>query len=108
MTGAQFGGSVAGAGDVNGDGYADVLVGAPGLDWSGVGSGGAFLYLGSPNGLSPSWSWFTTGGQAGARAGASVAGAGDVNGDGYADIITGTDVGAKPLVIWGFAKLVCS
>jgi outer membrane protein assembly factor BamB len=90
VAGARFGASVAGAGDVNGDGYADVLVGAPGLGGAGAGAGAAFLYLGGPNGLATTWSWVTLGDQAGAQTGSSVAGAGDVNGDGFADVAVGS------------------
>lgn len=49
---AQFGQSVAPAGDVNGDGFADVLVGAPYYDNRQTNGGRAFLYLGSAAGLS--------------------------------------------------------
>jgi hypothetical protein len=41
-----FGRHVAGAGDVNGDGYADVIVGAPGNDAGGDGAGRAYVYSG--------------------------------------------------------------
>jgi len=87
---AQFGASVASAGDVNGDGYADILVGEPYFgDASGV-VGKVYLYLGGPNGPSLVPDWTSTGDdQDGAQFGFSVSGAGDVNGDGYADIVVG-------------------
>ncbi len=95
--GTQFGGSVAGAGDVNGDGYADVVVGAP-ADMSTVsGEGGVFLYLGGPGGLSHTVAWSAHGGQQDAHLGSSVAGAGDINGDGYSDLVAGAPDYDKPL-----------
>ncbi len=85
----HFGYSVAGAGDVNGDGYGDIIVGSMGDDNPEEDEGKAFVYLGSPSGPSPQASWTTDGGQAGAELGWSVASAGDVNGDGYSDVIIG-------------------
>ncbi|HEX9312107.1 MAG TPA: integrin alpha, partial [Actinomycetota bacterium] len=84
---ASFGTSVASAGDVNGDGYDDVVVGAP---LYGPGDpGAAFLFLGSALGPSATPDWTARGRQPGAWFGWSVASAGDVNGDGYADVIVG-------------------
>jgi hypothetical protein len=77
------GGSVAGAGDVNGDGYADILLGDPD-----VGMGMAYLYFGSATGP-PTKPDITLTGTSYIAFGYSVAGAGDVNGDGYADIVIG-------------------
>jgi len=88
---ARFGESVASAGDINGDGYDDVIIGA---FWYNNGErieGAAFVYLGTIDGLSPSAAWFADGNQASARFGTSVASAGDVNGDGYGDVIIGSD-----------------
>lgn len=78
---AAFGAVVAPAGDVNNDGFADVIVTAPGLD------GAVYVYHGSPLGLSvtPDWSATTPDSQCGSFA----AGAGDINGDGFADIMIG-------------------
>lgn len=89
QSGTRYGFSVAGAGDVNGDGYGDVLVGAPDYDDDPVDQGAVFLYLGSPGGLSilPSHVW--KGVQAGGRFGAAVSGAGDTNADGFADVLVG-------------------
>jgi hypothetical protein len=85
--GWQFGTSVASAGDVNGDGYADVVV--SGVS-SSTGIGRAYVYLGGPNGLASSAAT-TLSDPSGATVGfgTSVAGAGDVNGDGFGDIIVG-------------------
>ncbi|MFZ5468279.1 MAG: integrin alpha, partial [Myxococcota bacterium] len=91
---ASFGYSVAGAGDVNGDGYGDVVVGAPLWDGTQAGNEGrAYLFLGTAAGLSssPAWTADPTD-QAGAEFGHSVAGAGDVNGDGYGDVVVGAEL----------------
>ena len=83
-TGGAFGTSVASAGDVNGDGFADVVIGAPGVN---SGSGSIYLYLGGASGLSATP--ITIAGPDGGSFGYSVASAGDVNGDGFADVIVG-------------------
>lgn len=88
QTNARFGASVATAGDVNGDGYSDIVVGA---HEQGVGPGHAYLFLGSPGGPSSAPSWTGSNGQDGSRYGLVVASAGDVNGDGYADLAVGAD-----------------
>ncbi len=87
---ALFGISVGNAGDVNGDGYADVIVGASWFDNGETDEGRAFVYQGSSSGLASSPAWTSEGNQAGALWGLSVATAGDVNGDGYADVIVGS------------------
>jgi hypothetical protein len=82
-----FGASVASAGDVNGDGYADLIVGVFSTART---SEGAYLYLGGPTGLpgTPSMTLTLPVPDAG-LIGTQVASAGDVNGDGYADVIVG-------------------
>ena len=85
----QYGVSVATAGDVNGDGFSDVIVGAPGFDNGETDEGRAFVYLGSSIGLSITPAWSAEANQMSARFGGSVASAGDVNGDGFADVIVG-------------------
>ena len=89
QVGAQFGSSVAGAGDVNGDGYGDVIVGAFSYDNGQADEGRAFVYLGSASGPESTAAWTAESNQAGAAFGAPVASAGDVNGDGYSDVIVG-------------------
>jgi hypothetical protein len=89
QTNAVLGGSVSTAGDVNGDGYADVIVGASQYDNGEAAEGRVFIYLGSAGGLTGSAAWSADGGQVGAIFGIEVSTAGDVNGDGYADVIVG-------------------
>ncbi|MEI8256937.1 MAG: integrin alpha, partial [Deltaproteobacteria bacterium] len=82
-------GSVASAGDVNGDGFADVVAGSVGASGQ---PGRADVYLGSATGLTTSPATSLTGPDgADGRFGRSVASAGDVNGDGYADVVVGAD-----------------
>jgi len=89
QAGAQFGNSVASAGDVNGDGFSDVIVGAPEFDSPEANEGRAFVYHGSATGLSTSANWTAESNQVNAYFGVSVASAGDVNGDGFSDVIVG-------------------
>ncbi len=88
---SSFAFAVSGAGDVNGDGFADVIVGAPNYSNGQTGEGRAFVYHGSAAGLASSAAWTAESQQAGAQFGTSVAGAGDVNGDGFSDVIVGAD-----------------
>lgn len=87
----QFGASVAGVGDVNGDGRDDVLVGSPTakneeLD---IVTGCVYLYLGSDTGLETTPAWHHCGEQASGKFGASIAAAGDMNVDHKADFLVG-------------------
>jgi len=86
---AFFGGSVATAGDVNGDGFSDVIVGAVFYDNGQTDEGRAFVYLGSATGLATTSAWTAESDNAGGNFGYSVATAGDVNGDGFSDVIVG-------------------
>jgi len=80
-----FGESVSGAGDVNGDGFADFIVGAWGDDNNGSRSGSARVF----SGIDGSVLYNFDGESANELFGYSVSGAGDVNGDGFADLIVG-------------------
>jgi hypothetical protein len=86
---AGFGSSVATAGDVDNDGYDDVIVGAPYAENGGTVEGAAYVFYGSAAGLLASPHWTAYGQQADSSFGASVSTAGRVNGDDYADIIVG-------------------
>lgn len=79
------GSRVAAAGDVDGDGLADGLVGDPGVNRI---AGEAWLYLGGPGGLDDTADLVVAGG-AGDRLGEGLAGA-DFDGDGYADVALGS------------------
>ncbi|MCA9758898.1 MAG: FG-GAP repeat protein, partial [Candidatus Eisenbacteria bacterium] len=106
QAGAQMGFAVSSAGDVNGDGYDDVLVGAPYFDDTSADSGRTFCYYGGPSGVSTSWDWYLWVSDGGAHNGYSVAPAGDVNGDGYDDIIIGMPDFDRPTVDEGVALVV--
>jgi FG-GAP repeat protein/flagellar hook capping protein FlgD len=86
--GDNFGFSTSSAGDVNGDGYADVIVGAPSNSAGGLGAGRAYVFCGGP-GVDAAPDLTLTGVAPGDNLGTSVSSAGDVNGDGYADVIVG-------------------
>ncbi|GGM98140.1 hypothetical protein GCM10010967_34940 [Dyadobacter beijingensis] len=86
---ASFGKSVGGFTDVNGDGYDDVVVGAPQYDGLSANGGGVWVFHGSPGGIVTSAAFSTTGAQVESHMGESVSGAGDLNGDGYGDILVG-------------------
>ena len=86
---AYFGAAVDGAGDVNGDGYADIIAGAYGYDVSSSNEGAAYVYAGTITGLSTDPLWTLEGSESGANLGYAVAGLGDLNNDGYDDILVG-------------------
>ena len=84
--GVAFGSSVAGVGDLNGDGYADIVVGALRSNWGAIlGAGSVCAYSGIDATLLHEWH----GSSAYEDFGNSVSAAGDLNGDGYADLIVG-------------------
>lgn len=101
-SGARMGWSVAGAGDVNGDGFADILAGMPEENSNGTQAGAARLFSGQDGSVLVT----LYGDQAGEAFGWSVAGAGDVNADGYADFLIGAplaDVSGKSFA--GYARV---
>jgi Ca2+-binding RTX toxin-like protein len=116
--GDYSGGSVASAGDVNRDGYDDLIVGGFGSDRAGTGAGESYVVFGSGNdfaaaidlsSLNGANGFRITGAGAGDQSGLSVASAGDFNGDGYDDLLIGAR-GAQPdgknaagtvYIVWG-------
>ena len=100
----RSGGSVSSAGDVNGDGYDDLIIGAPGADPNGDSNAGeTYVVYGGPSApgtggkldlsdLDGTNGFILTGVDAGDRSGFSVSSAGDVNGDGYDDLIIGAEL----------------
>ncbi len=101
--GTRLGAAVSGVGDVNGDGFDDFAVGMPGVDTGGIDAGAFSIYFGTPQigatGLlaADAADVVVQGDEPASLVGWSLAGAGDVNGDGFDDVIAGApfvDVGA--------------
>ena len=87
-----------GAGDVNGDGFDDLIVGARGNDTGGIHAGAAYVVFGTANGLTAVDLDDIANGTGGFkiigethqdRSSRSVSAAGDVDGDGFDDLIVG-------------------
>jgi hypothetical protein len=83
VDGGRFGAAVAPAGDLDGDGGEDFIVGAPGADT-------AYVFYGPHAGVrSASSADRTLVSDAGGEGGAAVLGPGDLDGDGYPDLLVG-------------------
>ena len=101
--GYHIGWSVSGVGDVNGDGYDDVIIGAVGADWNGEHSGSTYVVFGGEDGLdedinpssivaSNGMDGFRIDGESAGRPGGEIGRSvslGDINGDGIDDIAIG-------------------
>lgn len=86
---SHFGMSMGSAGDVNGDGYGDVIIGAFGFTSNTGNEGAAYVYYGAPAGVVTGTRTFLTCDKPSAAFGTNVSFAGDLNGDGYSDILVG-------------------
>ncbi len=98
--GDRLGVSVSSAGDINGDGFEDLIIGAYYSDAAGTNAGQAYVIYGGSSGaninlgdLQPAQGFVIQGDAEYDRAGISVSSAGDVNGDGFDDLIIGADRG---------------
>ena len=115
----QSGWSVASAGDVNGDGFADLIIGARYADVAGVDRGKSYVVFGQASGFGATINLSTIAAGTGGfvfhgqdladRSGWSVASAGDVNGDGFDDLIIGAhfgglDASGESYVVFGKAS----
>lgn len=90
QSGAQMGFSTDGAGDVNKDGYADIMISAPYFNDPETQEGAVFIYYGSmPNGINPNVYTKLENNVANQHFGMYITGGGDFNGDQYADVAVG-------------------
>jgi hypothetical protein len=96
--GAGFGAAVAVAGDLDADGFADIIIGAPYQDGAAADEGHAFVYHGAAAGPSstPTVTMEDPGHQADAHFGWSASTAGDINVNGYSELLVGAPVQANP------------
>lgn len=101
--GSLFGFAMLGVGDVSGDGIDDFLIAAPAKTGAASASGEVYLYLGNTSGTWSTPAWTLAGDSEEQRFGRSLALAGDVNGDGYDDLLVGGGMNGNPGGAWLFA-----
>ena len=89
ITSLNMGDKLACAGDVNNDGFDDFLIGCNLYDNVQTNEGIVYMFLGSPSIPSATPNWAVESNSSSAEFGNSVAGAGDINNDGYDDVIIG-------------------
>ncbi|MFZ2872567.1 FG-GAP-like repeat-containing protein [Zavarzinia sp.] len=99
------------AGDMNGDGRAEILIGAQASQIGGADSGAAYVVFGKADGaavdlttIAGGTGGFVIRGSAFETAGAAIAGLGDVNGDGLSDILVGAPGSDSAYVVFGKAN----
>ena len=107
----QSGWSVSDAGDINGDGIDDIIIGARLANPNGIDSGQSYVVFGSRNGFSSTFNLSSLNGSNGFsingiknpdQSGFSVSGAGDINGDGIDDLIIGSpNYSGQSYVVFG-------
>ena len=95
-----FGAAVASAGDVDGDGFDDEIVGAPFAEDGQIQEGTVTLFRGSAAGLG-GLAWRVGSNEDRALLGDAVGSAGDVNGDGFDDVIIGSNLNSVARVMFG-------
>ncbi|SEF59961.1 integrin alpha [Nitrosomonas ureae] len=106
--------SISNAGDANGDGFGDLIVGSWRTASNGSDSGSSYVVFGKASGFSAAMdlssldgsNGFRLDGVAGDRSGQSVSAAGDVNGDGFDDLIVGAPGANSSYVIFGRSSFV--
>ncbi|MBI5500739.1 MAG: FG-GAP repeat protein [Deltaproteobacteria bacterium] len=103
---AEFGDSISFAGDVQADGFGDLVVGAYHREVGGLRTGGAFAYFGTVSGLAilPSAELENPLCEPPCSFGDSVGGVGDVNADGFSDVVVGDPITVESTPdAWGVA-----